>query len=326
MKITNYKPQDLGIAKQCDGPDHKETVPVKAESTFMSPAITAKDELINWVLTMLGYPLITVELTPSQFDACIADSLELYTKYASFGERYIFVDMNDYNHTPIGSPDNGIDLSKWNVALVKEVSTTRHAMFGYAMGDPFFAWGAMNGNFGMYGNYGMYGMFGNYTGSGFNFVGGLTTAHLAHEFLEACHRITGSNPDFDYDRLHKRLRLYPEPPPPPGKDFAGNPKRKKENWKYYDKTSHHYRPRWMLVTCECEPPVEELYGNNYFKRIVLAKCKILLGTIRSKFQNVQLVGGAQIDTSIKEEGQQELDKILESIQTDESIGQSWFIS
>ena len=81
----------------------------------------------------------------------------------------------------------------------------------------------------------------------------------------------------------------------------------------------------MLIRCECEPPLEELYGNNYFKRIVLAKCKILLGTVRSKFQNVQLVGGAQIDTSIKEEGQQELDKILEQIQTDESIGQNWYI-
>ena len=32
------------------------------ESTFLHPAIKSKQELIDWVMTMLGYPLVTVEL------------------------------------------------------------------------------------------------------------------------------------------------------------------------------------------------------------------------------------------------------------------------
>lgn len=34
----------------------------KAESTWLDPAIKAKAQLIDWILTMLGAPLITVEL------------------------------------------------------------------------------------------------------------------------------------------------------------------------------------------------------------------------------------------------------------------------
>jgi DNA polymerase-3 subunit gamma/tau len=32
-----------------------------------------------------------------------------------------------------------------------------------------------------------------------------------------------------------------------------------------------------------EPPIEEYYGNEYCRRLILAECKILLGTIRKKF-------------------------------------------
>lgn len=36
---------------------------VKAESTFIHPAIKCKQELKEWLLLQLGSPLITVELT-----------------------------------------------------------------------------------------------------------------------------------------------------------------------------------------------------------------------------------------------------------------------
>jgi hypothetical protein len=39
----------------------------------------------------------------------------------------------------------------------------------------------------------------------------------------------------------------------------------------------------ILLTCQVMPPLSELYGNEYVKRIALAKAKILLGTIRKKF-------------------------------------------
>ena len=255
---------------------------VKAESTFLNPDIDSKKKLKDWVLTMLGAPLVTVEL---------------YTKYAWFGDKYILLDMNDYE---IGK---GFDTSKFRITSVKDMSTNRDTLYGVAMSDPFFGFNAwLNGGNGagwgfaggVLGGAGI----GNTNGYGWNWGGGFVSYQCAQEFLQTAHKLTGMNPDFQFDRLHQRLRIYPEPQ-----------KKYRTRWR-----------RWVLVTCEVEPTLEELYGNNYLKKIVLAKAKILLGTIRSKFQNVQLVGGGNIDTSIKEEGQQELDKILEEIRTAEGVG------
>lgn len=44
---------------------------VQPDATFLHPAIKSKHELKDWVLNMLGYPQVTVELTESQFDTAI---------------------------------------------------------------------------------------------------------------------------------------------------------------------------------------------------------------------------------------------------------------
>ena len=66
--------------------------------------------------------------------------------------------------------------------------------------------------------------------------------------------------------------------------------------------------------------MEDYYGNEYVRRLVLAEAKILLGTIRKKFSSIQLIGGGQIDTTIGDEGREEKQQILENLQKDESQG------
>lgn len=275
---------------------------VKAESTYLNPAIDSKKKLIDWVLTMLGAPLITVELNETQFDAIIGDAVELYTKYAYFGDSYLLLDLANY------IPGKGLDTSKYRITSVKEIASTRDTIYGVAMSDPFFGlnawlnggngagWGFAGGILGGAG-------IGNSNGFGYSFGGGFVSYQCAQEFLQLAHKMSGMNPDFTFDHLNQRLIIYPEP----------------RRW-----SKRAYR-RWILVTCEVEPELEKLYGNNYVKRIVLAKAKILLGTIRSKFQNVQLVGGGSIDASIKEEGQNDLDKILEEIRTAEGNTNMWYM-
>jgi hypothetical protein len=56
------------------------------------------------------------------------------------------------------------------------------------------------------------------------------------------------------------------------------------------------------------------------RRILLAKCKMLLGTIRKKFQGTALPGGGTIDTSIGDEGKEELNAALEDLIKSESCG------
>ena len=109
----------------------------------------------------------------------------------------------------------------------------------------------------------------------------------------------GSNPDWSYDEYTGILKLMPEP-------RCGN--------------------QCILLTCNRQLPLERYYGNEFVKRICLAKAKILLGTIRKKFQNVPLPGGGSIDTSIGEEGKAELDKIEEEIIRSESKGQFFVLS
>jgi len=305
MKI-NIRPESEAQEPSIDSSDttHDMDLDVKGESSFLNPAIDSKKKLIDWVLTMLGAPLVTIELNETQFDAIIGDAVELYTKYASFGDRYLLLDIDQY------VPGVGLDTRKYHITNVSDIATSRDTIYGNAMSDPFFGFNAYlnGGNGASWGFFGgsLAGGIGSTNAYGYNFGGGFITFHMANEFLQMAKRLSGNNPDFIFDRLHQKLILIPEP----------RPLRKElRRWK-----------RWVLVTCEVEPALEELYGNNYVKKIVLAKAKILLGTIRSKFQNVQLVGGGSIDTSIKEEGQAELDKILEEINITEARTAQWFFA
>lgn len=110
----------------------------------------------------------------------------------------------------------------------------------------------------------------------------------------------GSNPDFTYDYQTKYFKLMPEP--------------------CMNKTYN-----CILLTCQVIPPYEVLYGNEYVKKLALAYAKILLGTIRKKFSGINLVGGGQLDTSIGDEGKEELNQIMENIIKDEGKGQCCFI-
>lgn len=112
--------------------------------------------------------------------------------------------------------------------------------------------------------------------------------------------MTGSMPQYRYYKSTKLLKLIPEP------KFKGE----NEN---------------ILITAETEPPLEELYGNEYVKRLVLAQAKMLLGTIRKKFSSVQLVGGGQLDTAIGDEGKEEWDKLNEQLLSNESFGSMFIV-
>jgi hypothetical protein len=41
--------------------------------------------------------------------------------------------------------------------------------------------------------------------------------------------------------------------------------------------------RYILLTCNVEPPLEEYYGNDTVLQLALAEAKMLVGTIRKKF-------------------------------------------
>jgi len=259
---------------------------IKAESTWTNPAVRSLQDLYDWILVSLGAPLVTVELSQEQLNLAVQNSLEKYTKYAYFGpDKYLVVNVNKYEH------GRGINLAEFDVASVKDVSFQRDNAF-LMSGDLFWS------------SYAFLGQGGGYpflNNSGNSFTGSWVTWHNVHEFFELSKRMTGSNPDWQYDKMTKYLKLMPEPKPRNG------------------------QPHVILCTCQCIPPLHELYGNEYVKRLALAYAKILLGTVRKKFQGVQLPGGGTIDTSIGDEGREELKEIMDGIIKDESKGQCAYI-
>jgi hypothetical protein len=233
-------------------------------------------------------------LSKEHFKVAIADALTLYSKYASFPTKYLAVNLGNYNFDEEEGP-KGLDLSEWNVAVVRDVAAKNDRIFGMgANEDILFGWPAfLNGTFG--------GMpyFGSTNNMGQNWSGGFITYHNFNEFMELSRRIAGSNPDWIYNKKTKHLTLIPEP-------------------------KKHINDA-ILLEVECEPDVSELYGEEYFRRIVLANCKIMLGTIRSKFGSVQLIGGGNINTDIGQEGREELNTIIENIMRDTNFGQQCYI-
>jgi len=91
-------------------------LPVEPNSTWLNPGIRTQQQLKDWILTKLGYPLLTVELTESQINSCIADGISLYSKYAYTPEKYLIVNTKFYK------PGVGIDLKDYNIMSVKDVS------------------------------------------------------------------------------------------------------------------------------------------------------------------------------------------------------------
>lgn len=153
-----------------------------------------------------------------------------------------------------------------------------YAFFGQGVGSPAFGLGSQS------------------------YVGTWTTYHNIHEWFDVTKRMMGSNPDWQYDKSTKILKIMPEPTCDPRRD------------------------NFILLTCNQEPPIEDYYGNEYVRRLVLAEAKILLGTIRKKFSSVQLIGGGTIDTSIGDEGKEEKQAAMEDLIKSESRGQCCYIA
>jgi hypothetical protein len=124
---------------------------------------------------------------------------------------------------------------------------------------------------------------------------------LAMQYLDLVKMYRGKGFDFDYNPRDKYLKLYPDPKV---REFSG----------------------YMVVSAFIMPKEEEMYGEDWVKRCAVAEAKILLGMIRSKFNNVQLLGGGQIDgTSLRTEGISERDALIADLRVRESPVMGFYV-
>ncbi|HPM74224.1 MAG TPA: hypothetical protein PLA71_00715 [Saccharofermentans sp.] len=126
----------------------------------------------------------------------------------------------------------------------------------------------------------------------FRQAGGWVTWDLSMQYIELLKKMTGGGFQFEYNPRTKYLKLTPDP-----------------------KKAGHYGH--IIVSCHILRPEEQMNGEFWVKRYALAECKILLGTIRSKFQGTQLLGGGSINAEIGSEGKEERDKLEEELRATE---------
>lgn len=251
----------------------------------------AKKALIQDVLLELGAPLVTIELTQEQLDHCIEDAILIYTKYASFPPQYLGIDLLDYKD------GEGINLKKFNIAVINDIAFA--PTFGFGMSTSELA-------FGMSGYISQMPIWRPYS---------FVSLECMYELKEMAQRMLAPKPDWTFIPQTGELRLMPEP------KYAY-----RNLWlNYHVPTGNHRGHIPAVIECEIEPPLWQLYSNEYVRRLVQAHAKILLGTIRSKYSSISLPGGGQLDgATLKEEGRTEKKDLIDNIRQ-ESYGNHFMI-
>ena len=128
-----------------------------------------------------------------------------------------------------------------------------------------------------------------------NMIGGGSASWIDYEaamqFVELSRRMVGGGMQFDYNYNTKILNLIPDP-------------------------SREHVEGFIVIGCNVLRPDDQMYGESWCRRYALACAKETLGRVRSKFTNVQLLGGGGIDISVLAEGLAEKDKLLEELKNE----------
>jgi hypothetical protein len=246
-------------------------------SNYLNFSVTTQDELCNWILRSLGHPLVQVELHEDHLRDAMNDAIEEFTKFMPQDRKYLALNLEDYDE------DNGFVLSELVTGIFAiedgflngaSSSTGINTLFSV----PNTMWNA-----------GMIPAMG-FGGSGGSWI----DYEAAIQYLDLTKRMTGSGAGsgsfyFNYNERERRLILTPNPI--------------KQSVKGY-----------IALGVNMIRPDDQQYGESWVKRYALALCKIKLGLVRSKYQgSVQLLGGGQLDTSIKDEGYTEKSELEEEL-------------
>ena len=261
-------------------------VPARRERPMMSvimKQVRTRADLRDWIYRSLGFGMQTVELTTDQLDDAIDNATMLWTKYADLDKKYGIFDLAKYPCECDGHLE-GYDVSKFRAAAVAQAN--RGDIFSLFAGDGI--WALSNCMLAT-GSYPFFGTTGQHNG-----YGGMTTYQAAFEFCKTAHRLFDAPFDADLDVDRQLLRLVPNP------------------------VQAHKNRGYICVEFDCVPIDEIVYGQEYVKRMALAYAKITLGNVRKKFTGLTLIAGGNIDTSIGEEGKNELEKLITELSNRES--------
>jgi hypothetical protein len=155
--------------------------------------ITTKDDLKDWILRQLGYPLISVEMTDDQIDDNIDQSIQIYTEYAVDERQFYALPFSTYIE------NEGVDLPKNIVSVINlQSNVIGPSSYGAGRIDNYMNDLLTNGaiSFPLFGR-----------GGG----GGWLGYELSMQYLELSQKMLGGDYDYKYNYRTRRLVVYPDP-------------------------------------------------------------------------------------------------------------------
>jgi len=237
------------------------------------------DDMRQYILTRLGYPVVNVEVAPEQLDIIIYDTVQ---------------DMNRYNY------GDGVDLV--NTTLIVSAGVSEYytgdsgieAAYDISLSH---GWGDINALFSpthmlLYNDWVTNG---NYPGgpgtSLYSFGGGggiLTSYELMGEYMQQANQMLGRQYTVKYNSTTETLIVTPTP---------------REN---------------MTATLKlyCRADAEKLYNNPLFKKIVVARAMVQWGLQLGKFTVTMPDGTTMNGFEIMNKGYEQEDKWFEEMRAE----------
>lgn len=275
--------------------------PRKMNISQRSRKINSEKKLINYIKTMLGHPLITVDVSDEQIKLAIDQSFQLFSSWALDGQQNLgfIISCNgnqDYilddrvnsiqgisisdSTTSYGSGGSGTDLGGFgniDINYIPYVDPTSGATSSLETG-------------GSFGNYSATGVAGGVAGgpatSG-NRLEQMETAYVMQVQSQSMNNMFGQSVSFDFNASTHILRLF-EP-------YVGN---------IMIEASINYIPN---------PTNDDGYNHQWIKEYSLNLVKNIWGQNVGKYNN-SLVGGAEINYDrMISESQETLDRLNEDL-------------
>lgn len=159
-------------------------------SDFLNFSVQTRDDFKDWILTMLGEPLITVELTDKHLEIAINNATEEFSKWVTQEQQYF-----------------GVDLSGYVQGVGYTMPSNVTGIFAFS-DDFIYARGGINTLFSIPNLMWNAGLIPNFAvGKGDGWV----TYELAMESLKLNKWMTGKGFQFEYNPRSKQLTLIPDP-------------------------------------------------------------------------------------------------------------------
>ena len=250
--------------------------------------INSEEKLKNYIRTMLGEPVVSVDVSDDQIYLIIDDCIKKYSDFAYGGEQEIVFFINGKN----GIKDYVLD---YRIQTILGISIADDLGFSNSK------------NFGMFGNIGInYSPFISKTGeistlpdsnsSISGVAGGVVgnsgySAYINGYVLKAnadsLNSLNTKTVNYEFNANTKILRVFED-----------------VNETFLVNATIEYIPN---------PDYDEIYSNSWIKEYCVAKTKFLWGTVTGKYSQ-SLIGGAEINyADMKSEAEAEINKLEEDL-------------